>query len=1658
MTTPRQWNCFKTAAIAISLVIAAMAVTTQAQEATLKLEKGDRICILGNTFADRMQHFGWFETLLQARFPKHELYIRNLGFSGDTLTTRLRSLNFGTPESHLKANRANVVFLMFGYNESYAGKEGLEKFKADLAAEIRKHAAQKYDGEHNARVVVVSPIAHERLDDPNLPDPRENNRRLEMYTQAMQDVSRELNTPFVDLFHATQALYQQSDQPLTINGIHPNENGYRLICNAMFNSLFGTAVEYDAQRLAQIRRAVLDKNFYWYNYHRTVDGYSIFGGRADLKFVNGQTNREVMQREMEILKLMAENRDPAIWAAAQGQTYTVDDSNTPDFIPVITNKPGTGPNGEHVFLSGEEAVQHMRLLDGFEVNLFASEEMFPELINPVQMAFDTKGRLWVAAWKTYPHWKPKTEMDDRLLILEDLDGDGRADTCKTFATGLHNPTGFEFWGNGVIVAMAPEILYLEDTDGDDVADRRTIVLHGLDTADTHHTANSFTLGPGGGIYMQEGVFHHTQVETPWGPTVRNVNAGVYRYDPRKQDFIVYANYPFANPHGHVFDRWGQDIIHDGTGAVPYHGAVISGRIDWPKKHNSAPPVYQRRTRPLPASEIVSSPNFPDEMQDELLIENVIGDLGILRYKISDDGSSFSGRELEPLLLSDDQNFRPVDLEFGPRGELFFTDWANPVIGHMQHNLRDPSRDQTHGRVFRIVYKDRPLGEPESIADQPLSTVLDCLKSPYNRTRYRARIELSGRPTDDVVAATNRWLDSLDPVSADYAHHRLEALWVFQQHNRINRALLEQLLASDDFRVRAAATRVLCYWRNDISDSASMMRDMALDNHPRVRLEASRAASWFSAADAVPILMTVISHPMDKYLDYSVSEALRHFDKEWKQEFIRQNMVAEVSDATLDYVMNRMTIAEVAQLPIDERVGRHLLFRPGVPADARASAIQAVAEATRRTETKVLVDALEMLDPNNVDRSVVYDLVRLLATRSRNELLQVRDSLLRFAQEGSIPLLRQIGLIGLMVADQDVESGWQLAGQSVDHVVDFCEAIPLIPDPMLQRAAWPKVAPLLEEIPAALQTPDVDRNTVEGRFVRIQLPGKQRTLTLAEVEVISNGINIARKGSATQSSTNHGGTADRAIDGDTNPVYSSGAQTHTRENTRDPWWEVDLGNRMPIEAIRVYNRQEGSLGDRLEGFTLQVLDENRQVVFEKTEIAAPKPMVEIPVGAISPRDRIRVSAMKAVASIPGHGDQAFHAIAKIALSGELVDAALSALERIPQNNWDAELAPQLVDLLLERIDMVPKAQRTKPHVVEWMQFAGALSRLLPEEVGRQVRAQLDTMGVQVVRIGTEPHRMSYDIKTIVTSPGKQLQIIFENTDMMPHNLVVTVPGAMQEVGELAEATSQSPDAIARGYVPQSNKILAASRLVQPGEQDRVEFVVPAEPGIYPYVCTYPGHWRRMFGSMIVVPDVSQYNAAPDEYLASQNLEIKDELLLLNARQKTEWTIADFDNAFVDGRLSGTRDLELGHQMFRLASCISCHKMDGEGYEIGPDLTTQLDPKWTSRDLLQHVLEPSLKIDDKYKARTFLLVNGETVTGIVVEEDDDVVKLVENPLSPQDVRTLDQEMIEDSRPSDVSAMPKGLLDQLTRDEILDLIGFIESRRKTDSTGAASGGQDN
>ena len=194
-------------------------------------------------------------------------------------------------------------------------------------------------------------------------------------------------------------------------------------------------------------------------------------------------------------------------------------------------------------------------------------------------------------------------MNDKLLILEDTDGDGKADKKIVFADGLHCPTGFEFANGGVLVAQAPDLMFLKDTDGDDKADVRERVLSGLDSADTHHTSNSFQLDPGGALYFQEGTFHQTQVETPYGPPVRCSNAGVFRYEPKSQKFEVYVSYGFANPHGHAFDRWGQDIVVDGTGLGPDPRHPVLGPRRLPA---TSTPARPRSTSSAPGPRRASS--------------------------------------------------------------------------------------------------------------------------------------------------------------------------------------------------------------------------------------------------------------------------------------------------------------------------------------------------------------------------------------------------------------------------------------------------------------------------------------------------------------------------------------------------------------------------------------------------------------------------------------------------------------------------------------------------------------------------------------------------------------------------------------------------------------------------------------------------------------------------------------------------------------------------------------------------------------------------------------------------------------------------------------------------------------------------------------------
>jgi putative heme-binding domain-containing protein len=1615
--------------------------------ARFEVRPGDHVSFIGSTLPDRMQHDGWLETYLTSRFPKHDLVFRDLGFSGDELSHRERSDGFGSPDEWLTRNKTDVVFGFFGYNESFAGEAGLDKFKKDLDDFIKHTAAQNYNGKGAPRLVLFSPTAFENHHDRNLPDGSEANTRLELYTAAMAEVAKANNVPFVDLFRPTRELYEKAAKPLTINGVHLTPEGDRQLAQVIDKALFAGDPEpkRDPQALEKIRQAVLDKNLYWFNRYRTVDGYNVYGGRSYEKYPDRETNsgriwtnREVLQREMEVLDTLTANRDKRVWAVAQGGDLKVDDGNTPPFIPVRSNKPGPGPNGSNPFLGGEEAIQKMTVAKGMKVNLFASEKEFPELANPVQMAWDTKGRLWVAVWPTYPHWKPKTEMDDKLLVFEDTDGDGKADKVTVFADHLNSPTGFAFYNGGVLLAQAPDVLFLKDTDGDGKADVRVRVLDGIDSADTHHTANSFAIDPGGAVYWQEGVFHHTQVETPYGPPGRCTNAGVFRYEPRTQKFEVYISYPFANPHGHVFDHWGRDIVVDGTGANPYDAALISGHLDYPQKHPGAPQVYDTRgIRPCPGIEILSSRHFPPETQGRFLAANVIGLQGIRQFKLEDKGASVAGTELEPLVTSTDPNFRPADMKVGPDGALYFIDWQNPIIGHLQHHLRDPSRDHTHGRIYRVTAEGRPLLTPPKIAGEPIEKLLELLKEPEDRLRERVRIELGGRDSDQVIAAVQKWAAGLDKNDPAYEHNLLEALWLHQYHNALNVELLKRMLSSPEVHARASAVRVLCAWRDRVPQALDLLKKLAADPQPRIRLEAIRAASYFTAPEAIEVALIAEGQPTDQYLDYVRTETMKALAPYVKQAIALGQEIRFTTPAGARYFLKNVGTDDLLKLKRSRGVYVELLFRKGVRDDYRKEALAGLAKLDNKSEVRVLVDAVRSQDDQGAgqDESVVFDLVRLLTDRKADDLAAVRPDLEQMATAARLPVTRELGFVALIAADGSTDRTWTLATKSVGRLLDLVNAMPLVRDPGQRAALYPKVEQLLNGLPKELAAQNGKRAL--GRYVRIELPGKRRTLTLAEVEVYSDGRNVARQGKASQKNTAYGADASRAIDGDTNGQSAEGGQTHTEENTENPWWEVDLGAELPIDSVVIYNRTDGNLGKRLDGFTLKVLDGQRNVVFHKEGQPAPPVKVAFEVGGASPERVVRRAAMAALTSVRGKEAETFKDLAKFVRDPADRHAAVLALGRISTAYWPKEEAKPLLDSLVAYVRTVPPQQRTEPEVVDALQLADSLASLLPLNDARQVRKELGELGVRVIRLGTVTEQMLYDKERIVVRAGKPVEIVFENNDLMPHNFVVTQPGALEEIGTLGEAQATQAGALERQYVPSSSKILLSSRLLPPRDVQKLDFTAPAQPGVYPYVCTYPGHWRRMYGAMYVVADLDEYLADPEGYLVKHPLPIADELLKFT-RPRTEWKFDDLA-ASVE-QMSEGRSYSNGKQMFQVANCIACHKFNGVGTEIGPDLT-KIDPKLDKPlEILRDILEPSFRINEKYQSYTFELSSGKTLTGLILEETPTTVKVIENPLAKADAVVLKKSDIDSRAKSPTSIMPKGLLDKLTREEILDLVAYV------------------
>jgi putative heme-binding domain-containing protein len=1183
----------------------------------LKLEKGDRICLIGNTLLERAQLYGHLPAVMQAGFPTHELTIRTLAWSADEVDLMPRPENFADLEQHLFYAKADVILAAYGFNESFAGEPGLPAFRTKLTAFLTGLKSKAFNGESSPRIVLLSPIPNENVAGVAAAD--HNNAAISLYAQAMREVAQAAGVGFVDCFTPMRDPMVAAGD-LTMNGCHLTDDGYRQLATVLYEGLF------DREPLVvsePLREAVVDLERQFFRRYRPLNTFYYTGGRNEaygyLDFLPAMRNFEIM----------CESRDRRIWDLAAGRPVSAksDDSNLPS-LPAVNET-----RGANEWLSAAEEQEAFQVDPRFEVQLFAGEEEFPEIANPIQVRWDTRGRMWVCTSQAYPHVYPGQEPHDRLVILEDTDGDGKADTSQVFADDLHVPLSFEFGDGGVYVSEQPNLTFLADTDGDDRADVHDVLLSGFGTEDSHHALHDFIWAPDGALLFRESIFHHSQVETPYGP-VRQQNSGWFRYEPRSHRLTAMGSYPSTNPWGVTFDPWGNHVASHPIFAEAFHS------LDplYPQQH-AAPRGLQAYSGTC-GQAFVDAAGFPAELQGGFIKARYKPTNRIEIHRWVENAFGFNEQYVSDLLFSTNLSFIPVDLHFGPCGDLFIVDWYNPVKGHAQYSLRDSRRDRGSGRIWRVTATAGETSEMPEIAGASDDALAALLGHREFRIRYLATRELASRDVSQAAAAIDRWVQGFADDDPNRLRKLAEAMAAFSTIGVVRPDLLEELAASDDHHARAAGVRQLRYWHASVPHRHDVLARAAVDASGLVRMQAAIAASWIGTPEALEAVIRIFRQPLGGHLAYAAVCAL-----------------------------------ESASL------ARHWRDEPASP------------------------------------------------------------------------------------------------------------------------------------VPALL---------ARGR----------RSLEIVEPRAKGN------------------------------------------------------------------------------------------------------------------------------------------------------------------------------DLAFDR----------QPETVE-------------------------------IRISCEPERMLFTTRQFTVKPGQPVKLVFTNPDATDHNLVITQPGAMAEVGMAANEMARDPKNATSDFLPESKRdlIIEATPMIGPTRKALVHvlrFTAPSEPGIYPYVCTFPGHWIVMNGQMVV---------ARNQEEAEQLLETCQPSIV------QAWTLEDFAGLpqSAGAPPADESTLTLGMHAFVKAQCTECHVAAGHGVNLGPDLLESVK-KLRGRELLSHILDPSEKIDDRYRTVQFIFASGRVQSGVVVGETPTAWRVMPNLLTPEEIVLVSKDVVEEQIVSQVSPMPVGLLNVLSREEILALLAFLEAGEDLPESLSAHGHQ--
>ena len=810
-----------------------------------QLRDGDKVVLLGDGLIEQEQYFGWVETMLTTAWPDRHVTFRNLGWNADTPAGDSRFglslLQAGREpadegwkqlQKQLELTKPTVLLLGYGMGSSLeGGAYGVDKFVTDYERLLQR--AKEISPK--VRFVLLSPI--QRLDDKHA-----HANVLYRYAEAIGKLAKKHKGAFVNLLGSARQESERKDL------IHLNAAGYRAVAADIRKQLgipdSGWA---KSPHTEVLREVILRKNEWWFHRSRPANMAYVFGFR---KHEQGQNAVEIPQFD----KLVAE------------EELTI--KSLRKLQPVMLREKKPRIESKYAKFT-KQPTPEFTVGNDLEVTLWAEN---PQLNKPIQMNFDPQGRLWVASSEAYPMIEVGQAAPDKILVLEDTDGDGKSDKSTVFADGLLIPTGVEPGNGGVYVAQSTDLLFLKDTDGDGKADVRRRVLSGFGTEDTHHNLHTLRWSHDGRLYMNQSIYTRTDAETPRG-VVRLKAGGGFRYNTDSMRMEIFFR-GLVNSWGHQFDQYGQSFLTDGAGfqGVAYTFPGASFRPT-PGSRRDLGLISPGNYPKFASKEIVYGDSFPKDWQGSIVTCDFRANR-VTRFSLVEQGAGFVTQQEDDLLRTSASTFRPIDVKQGPDGALYIADWSNPIINHGEVDFRDARRDRWHGRIWRVSWKGAKKKTRQNLATLGTAQLLNSLRSSdrYTRDQSRRVIFERGSKSAKVLKEWVRGVNRHDEFT------RLQALWMHQGLNVPNRHLLDELLHAEEPRIRAAAVRVLADWADPQTDFAApikkgqalaIFRQAIDDPFARVRLEAVRGVARLNDAQAAEVALRVLEHPMDRFLDYGL---------------------------------------------------------------------------------------------------------------------------------------------------------------------------------------------------------------------------------------------------------------------------------------------------------------------------------------------------------------------------------------------------------------------------------------------------------------------------------------------------------------------------------------------------------------------------------------------------------------------------------------------------------------------------------------------------------------------------------------------------------------------------------------------------------------------